>query len=87
MLLNSKLPNVGTTIFSTMTALSEAHQAINLAQGFPDFPSSPRLIELVGQYMRKGFNQYAPMPGVPALRERIAEKVEALYNIQIDPIP
>ncbi len=87
MLLNSKLPNVGTTIFSVMTALSEAHHAINLAQGFPDFPSSPRLIELVGQYMRKGFNQYAPMPGVPALRERIAEKIEALYAVQVDPIP
>jgi methionine aminotransferase len=85
MLIHSKLPNIGTTIFTVMTALAETHKAINLAQGFPDFPSSPHLIELVNQYMRKGFNQYAPMPGLPLLRERIAEKISALYGIAVDP--
>jgi methionine aminotransferase len=85
MLIHSKLPNIGTTIFTVMTALAETHKAINLAQGFPDFASSPHLIELVNQYMRKGFNQYAPMPGLPLLRERIAEKISALYGIAVDP--
>lgn len=80
MLLTSKLPATGTSIFSVMTALAQEHNAINLAQGFPDFSSSPLLIELVAKYMREGYNQYAPMPGVPALRTRIGEKLEALYG-------
>lgn len=81
----SKLPNVGTTIFTVMSALAQEHQAINLAQGFPDFPSSERLTDLVHHYMRSGYNQYAPMPGLPALRTRIAEKIALLYGTAVDP--
>lgn len=78
--IKSKLPNAGISIFARMTALANQHQAINLAQGFPDFPSSEKLIDLVHQYMRKGMNQYAPMPGLLSLRERIAEKVQHIYG-------
>ncbi len=78
--LKSKLPNTGTTIFAKMTALANQHGAINLAQGFPDFLSSKKLIDLVHHYMKKGMNQYAPMPGVLQLREQIAEKVKQLYK-------
>jgi methionine aminotransferase len=67
-----------------MSALAQEHGAINLAQGFPDYPSSQRLSELVAQYMLQGYNQYAPMPGVPLLRQRIAEKIEGLYGVKID---
>ncbi len=81
----SKLPNVGTTIFSVMSALANEHQAINLSQGFPNFPTSDRLIDLAASYMKKGYNQYAPMTGLPALKERIAEKIERLYGAQVDP--
>ncbi|HMO37971.1 MAG TPA: methionine aminotransferase [Saprospiraceae bacterium] len=81
----SKLPNVGTTIFTVMSALANEHQAINLSQGFPDFPSSERLINLVHQYMQKGYNQYAPMAGVPALREQLAAKIADLYQIAVSP--
>lgn len=81
----SKLPNVGTNIFTVMSALANEHQAINLSQGFPDFPSSERLNELVFYYMQKGFNQYAPMPGLPVFREQIAHKISSLYDISIHP--
>lgn len=81
----SKLPNTGTTIFSVMSALALEHNAINLAQGFPDFSCNPELIALVNQYMVKGFNQYAPMPGVIKLRERIAEKTQKLYGAVYNP--
>ena len=81
----SKLPNVGTTIFTVMSALAQEHGAINLAQGFPDFSCSPDLIALVNEYMKKGFNQYAPMPGVMKLRERIAEKTQDIYSAKYDP--
>jgi len=81
----SKLPNVGTTIFTVMSALAQEHKAINLAQGFPDFEASSRLTDLVYQYMRSGHNQYAPMPGLPVLRTRIAEKIALLYDVAIDP--
>ena len=81
----SKLPNAGISIFSRMTALAHQHNAINLAQGFPDFPSSEKLIELVNHYMHQGMNQYAPMPGVMQLREAIAEKTEEIYSIKPDP--
>ncbi len=81
----SKLPNVGTTIFTVMSALAQEHKAINLAQGFPDFEASSRLTDLVYQYMRSGHNQYAPMPGLPALRTRIAEKITLLYGVTVDP--
>jgi methionine transaminase len=69
-----KLPRVGTTIFTTMSRLAEEHQAINLAQGFPEFDCSPELQALVGKYMKLGKNQYAPMAGVMKLREAISEK-------------
>jgi len=81
----SKLPDVGITIFSVMSKMAADHQAINLSQGFPDFAAPAELIERVSHYMRLGFNQYAPMQGVPLLRQRIAEKVEALYGAKIDP--
>ncbi|MCE2741391.1 MAG: methionine aminotransferase [Sphingobacteriales bacterium] len=81
----SKLPHVGTTIFSVMTALAQEQNAINLAQGFPDFNCSPKLISLVNQYMEKGFNQYAPMPGLLKLREKISEKTEKLYGAKYNP--
>ncbi len=83
--LPSKLPKVGTTIFSVMTALANEHKALNMAQGFPDFSCSPELIGLVNQYMNKQLNQYAPMPGVPALREKIAAKTEELYSAIYNP--
>jgi methionine transaminase len=81
----SKLPDVGITIFTVMSKMAADHQAINLSQGFPDFAAPAELIERVSHYMRLGFNQYAPMQGVPLLRQRIAEKVEALYGAKIDP--
>ena len=86
MQIESKLPDVGVTIFTTMTALANQHNAINLSQGFPDFEVDPRLVERVHHHMRQGFNQYAPMQGVVALREKIAAKVEQLYGAAYDPI-
>lgn len=83
--IKSKLPNTGITIFAKMTALANQHGAINLAQGFPDFMSSEKLIDLVHQYMKKGMNQYAPMAGLMSLRERIAEKIFDLYKIEFNP--
>ncbi len=76
----SKLPNVGTTIFTTMSALARQHQAINLSQGFPDFNCHPHLVELANQFIQQGFNQYAPMPGTIELRERVAEIIQSTYN-------
>jgi methionine transaminase len=76
----SRLPNVGTTIFTVMSALATEHGAINLGQGFPDFDCDPRLLDAVDTAMRAGLNQYPPMAGVPVLREAIAHKVEALYG-------
>ncbi len=86
MTIQSRLPNVGTTIFTVMSALAHEHQAINLSQGFPDFPSSSRLIDLVHHYMRSGQNQYAQMAGVPALREQIAKKIQHQYGVAVDPM-
>ena len=83
--LQSKLPNVGTTIFTVMSALAQEHQAINLSQGFPNYPVSPEIIEGIHRYLREGFNQYAPMPGVQVLRERIAEKMDSLYGVRYHP--
>lgn len=83
--IKSKLPKTGTTIFSVMSALATEHGAINLAQGFPDFACSPKLVELVNHYMKAGFNQYAPMPGVMKLREKIAEKTQELYSATYNP--
>lgn len=83
--LDSKLPNAGTSIFAVMSKLAHEQGAINLSQGYPDFPTSPRLIELVHDAMKTGHNQYAPMPGIFSLREAIAEKIERLYAIRYDP--
>jgi len=76
----SKLPQVGTTIFTVMSQLAQEHGAVNLGQGFPDFACDPRLLDLMNDAMRAGLNQYPPMAGVPALREEIARKVSALYG-------
>ena len=81
---SSKLPNVGVSIFSVMTKLANEHQAINLSQGFPDFDCDPALVEAASKAMRDGHNQYAPMPGVMALREGIAAKVEQIYGARYD---
>ena len=70
--LRPKLPDVGVTIFTTMSRLAIEHGAINLSQGFPDYDTAPDLVESVARAMREGHNQYAPMAGVPALREAIA---------------
>lgn len=83
--IKSKLPKAGTSIFAVMSALANEHEAINLAQGFPDFQVSPELITLVAEAMKKGHNQYAPMPGLMALREAIAEKTENTYSAKYDP--
>ncbi len=85
MQITSKLPAVGTTIFATMSALAAEHKAVNLGQGFPDFPMSEELIELVAKAMRDQYNQYAPMPGWMSLREAIAEKVHYLYGTSVNP--
>ncbi|HEY8402773.1 MAG TPA: methionine aminotransferase, partial [Cytophagaceae bacterium] len=81
----TKLPGVGTTIFTIMSQLARDYEAINLAQGFPDFPCSSELIDLVYKYMQAGCNQYAPMPGIMPLRERIAAKIQSLYNFTYNP--
>ncbi len=83
--LQGKLPRAGTTIFSVMSKLAAEHGAINLGQGFPDFPIDPVLGELVAAAIRKGHNQYAPMPGILPLREAIAAKAERLYGHAYDP--
>ncbi|WP_224995570.1 methionine aminotransferase [Cesiribacter sp. SM1] len=83
-LLQSKLPQVGTTIFTQMSALAATHGAINLSQGFPDFPIDDDLIERVAYYMRLGRNQYAPMTGTPQLRTSIAAKIERIYGYTPD---
>ena len=83
--IQSKLPNVGTTIFTVMSALAVKHNAINLGQGFPDFPMDEKLTHLVNEAMIKGQNQYVHMCGLPLLRERIAEKVNEAYQSKINP--
>ena len=82
--LTSRLPEVGTTIFSVMSALASEHGALNLSQGFPDFDAPAELLSLLDQHARAGHNQYAPMTGVPVLREAIAAKVSTLYGAQYD---
>ncbi|MDB5991005.1 MAG: methionine aminotransferase [Herbaspirillum sp.] len=81
----SKLPNVGTTIFTVMSALAAEKNAVNLGQGFPDFDCDPALIDAVANAMRSGLNQYPPMPGVPGLRAAIAQKIQTLYGHAYDP--
>lgn len=83
--LKSKLPNVGTTIFTVMSALANKHNAINLSQGFPNYPSSQKLNDLVSNAMDNGFNQYAPMAGLLDLRFAISNKYDRLYKSTYDP--
>jgi methionine transaminase len=85
MQIDSKFPDVGTTIFTVMSQLAAQHQAVNLGQGFPDFGCDPRLIDAVERAMRDGHNQYPPMAGLLALRESVAEKVQAMYRRSYDP--
>jgi len=83
--LASRLPHVGTTIFTVMSALAQQHGAVNLGQGFPDFDCDPRLLDAVDDAMRRGLNQYPPMAGVPVLREAVAAKIAAMYGHAYDP--
>ncbi|MEE4277918.1 MAG: methionine aminotransferase [Halieaceae bacterium] len=83
--LSSKLPKVGTTIFTRMSALAQQHDAINLSQGFPDFDAPPALTEALGEHARRGNNQYAPMAGLPRLRAAIAAQLERHRGLLVDP--
>jgi methionine aminotransferase len=83
--IHSKLPDVGTTIFTVMSSLASQYNAVNLGQGFPDYPMSDELIACVNEAMKKGFNQYVPMQGYLPLREAIAEKIQTLYGSFINP--
>ena len=83
--ITSRLPNVGTTIFTVMSALATEHGAVNLGQGFPDFDCDPALVDAVAAAMRSGLNQYPPMAGVPAQREAVAAKIAAMYGRTYDP--
>src|SRR5687768_8741523 len=82
--IKSKLPAVGTTIFTVMSSLALEYEAVNLGQGFPDFPMNEELIEAVSQAMKNGFNQYTHMSGLPALREVIADKISSLYTTRVN---
>ena len=84
-MITSRLPQVGTTIFTVMSALASRHQAVNLGQGFPDFDCDPALIDAVTRAMRAGHNQYPPMAGWPRLREAIASKIATIYGHSYDP--
>ncbi|RCS59317.1 pyridoxal phosphate-dependent aminotransferase [Parvibium lacunae] len=84
-ILTSKLPQVGTTIFTVMSALAQQHGAVNLGQGFPDFDCDPALLDAVNAAMRAGHNQYPPMAGIAPLREAISQKMAALYGQAYDP--
>jgi methionine transaminase len=81
----TKLPKVGTTIFTVMSALAAEKGAINLGQGFPDFECDPALLDAVNTAMRSGMNQYPPMAGLPVLRERVSEKMARMYSRSYDP--
>ncbi|MEP7257098.1 MAG: methionine aminotransferase [Flavitalea sp.] len=83
--IDSKLPSVGATIFTVMSGLATTYKAINLGQGFPDFPMNSELTELVSAAMKNGYNQYAPMQGWLPLREAVAEKIASLYGTNVDP--
>jgi methionine aminotransferase len=82
--ITSRLPHVGTTIFTVMSALATEHGAVNLGQGFPDFDCDPALVDAVAAAMRSGLNQYPPMAGVPALREAVSAKIAAMYGRRYD---
>jgi len=83
---DSKLPDVGVSIFAVMTRLADERGALNLSQGFPDFACDPALVDAVHRHMQAGENQYAPMPGVLALREALAAKIKRLYGAEYDPV-
>jgi len=83
--MRNKLPEIGPSIFSKMSGMATEYNAINLSQGFPDFPTDPKLIELVAQAMRDGHNQYAPLAGIYSLREKIGEMIYSLHGRQYDP--
>jgi methionine transaminase len=83
-LIQSRLPQVGTTIFTVMSALAQQHNAVNLGQGFPDFACDPALLDAVHSAMREGLNQYPPMAGVSLLREAVAQKIDSLYGHRYD---
>lgn len=83
--IHSKLPDVGTTIFTVMSGLAAQLNAVNLGQGFPDYSMSPELVALVNEAMKKDYNQYTPMQGYMPLREALAEKIEFLYNNRVNP--
>lgn len=83
--IHSKLPKAGTTIFTVMSKLAQEQKAINLSQGFPDFQIDEKLISLTNKAMKEGFNQYAPMQGLPALRETISSKMKKSYGVDYDP--
>ena len=85
-ILQSKFPNVGTNIFTIMSALATERGAVNLGQGFPDFECDPKLVQAVTDAMTRGLNQYPPMTGIPALREAVSAKVEAMYGRRYDPV-
>ena len=84
-MIDSKLPDVGMTIFTTMSQLAAETGALNLSQGFPDFDGPQGLLEAVGRHVLAGHNQYAPMAGLPALREQVARKIASLYGALVDP--
>jgi methionine aminotransferase len=84
-MITPKFPSTGTTIFTVMSTLAQEHKAINLSQGFPDFPIDEKLGDLVGEAINNGFNQYAPMSGLPALREAIARKILHFQNVNVNP--
>ena len=82
--LPSRLPGIGTNIFTIMSALAQAHGAVNLGQGFPDYPMQEELAAKVAEAIKQGYNQYAPMPGIISLRERLAEKAKKLYGADVN---
>lgn len=84
--IKDKLPKVGTTIFTVMSQLAREHQAINLAQGFPNFDMPQELKDLVNEFVQKGCNQYAPMTGLPALNAELSEKIADLYDAEVHPL-
>ncbi len=84
-LIKSKLPNTGTNIFTIMSALAQKHGALNLSQGFPDFPTDPKLIALVNRYMQEGHNQYSPLSGVPSLRQVLSDIIFEEHGHRYDP--
>ena len=84
-LISSKLPSASTSIFAVMSKMAADYKAINLSQGFPDFDCNAKLISLVNKYMKKGCNQYAPMPGLMNLREMLAQQIEDLHHTKYDP--